>query len=103
MYTPGPKHPWIGLLVLIVIRFVASGVGGTVTYREIQKWYRLAKEREVMDRMTAQKHIPAGEKVAIWLTAGERKLRSPDEQAGAEAVGQAARTTLHGLHGPIYS
>ena len=62
-----------------------------------------AKEREVMDRMTAQKHIPAGEKVAIWLTAGERKLRSPDEQAGAEAVGQAARTTLHGLHGPIYS
>jgi hypothetical protein len=42
MYAPGPKHPWIGLLVLIVIRFVASGVGGTVTYREIQKWYRLS-------------------------------------------------------------
>ena len=41
MYAPGPKHLWIGLLVLIVIRFVASGVGGAVTYREIQKWYRL--------------------------------------------------------------
>ena len=35
------KHPWIGLLVLIVICLVASGVGGAVTYREIQKWYRL--------------------------------------------------------------
>ena len=26
MYAPGPKHLWIGLLVLIVIRFVALGV-----------------------------------------------------------------------------
>ena len=27
-----------------------------------------------MDRMMTRKHIPAGEKVAVWLTAGERKL-----------------------------
>ena len=43
--SPGaPKHPWIGLLVLIVICFAASGVGGAVTYPEIENWYaKLAK------------------------------------------------------------
>ena len=44
MSATAPKHPWIGLLVLIVICFAVSGVGGAVTYPEIENWYaKLAK------------------------------------------------------------
>jgi translocator protein len=44
MSPTAPKHPWIGLVVLIVICFAASGVGGAVTYPEIENWYaKLAK------------------------------------------------------------
>jgi translocator protein len=39
MFARIPKHPWIGLLVLIVICFAASGVGGAVTYPQIENWY----------------------------------------------------------------
>ena len=39
MSATAPKHPWIGLLVLIVICFAVSGVGGAVTYPEIENWY----------------------------------------------------------------
>lgn len=39
-----PKHPWIGLVVLVALCFAASGVGGAVTYPEIENWYaKLAK------------------------------------------------------------
>ncbi len=39
MFATAPKHPWIGLLVLIVICFAASGLGGAVTYPQIKNWY----------------------------------------------------------------
>jgi tryptophan-rich sensory protein len=39
-----PKHPWIDLIVLVALCFAASGVGGAVTYSEIENWYaQLAK------------------------------------------------------------
>jgi tryptophan-rich sensory protein len=43
--TPSPlKHPWIGLIVLLVICFAAAGVGGAVTTPKIPGWYaNLAK------------------------------------------------------------
>ena len=44
MAPTSPKHPWIGLVVLIAICFAASGVGGLVTYPQIENWYaNLAK------------------------------------------------------------
>ena len=39
-----PKHPWIGLVVLIVLCFAVSGAGAAVTSPAIESWYvRLAK------------------------------------------------------------
>ena len=33
------KHPWIGLIVLLVVCFAAAGVGGAVTAPKIPGWY----------------------------------------------------------------
>ena len=34
-----PKHPWIGLIVLLVVCFAAAGIGGAVTTPKISTWY----------------------------------------------------------------
>ena len=34
-----PKHPWIGLAVLLVVCFAAAGIGGAVTTPKIGTWY----------------------------------------------------------------
>ena len=34
-----PKHPWIGLIVLLVVCFAAAGIGGAVTTPKIGTWY----------------------------------------------------------------
>jgi tryptophan-rich sensory protein len=34
-----PKHPWIGLIVFLVVCFAAAGVGGAVTTPKISTWY----------------------------------------------------------------
>jgi hypothetical protein len=39
MSATAPKHPWIGPVVLILICFAASGVGGAVTTLKIDNWY----------------------------------------------------------------
>ena len=33
------KHPWIGLIVLLVLCFAAAGIGGAVTTSQIDGWY----------------------------------------------------------------
>lgn len=38
MHTP-PKHPWIGLICLLVLCFGAAGIGGAVTTPNIGGWY----------------------------------------------------------------
>jgi tryptophan-rich sensory protein len=38
MTTP-PKYPWLGLVVWIVVCFVAAGIGGAVTTPNIGSWY----------------------------------------------------------------
>jgi len=44
MVSTPPKHPWIGLVVLIVVCFAVSGMGAAVTYPAVESWYgRLAK------------------------------------------------------------
>lgn len=44
MSLTAPKHPWISLIVLIVLCFAVSGLGGLATYSEIGNWYaKLAK------------------------------------------------------------
>jgi tryptophan-rich sensory protein len=35
----GPKRQTVGLVVLIALCFAASGVGGAVTYPQIESWY----------------------------------------------------------------
>ncbi|MHB8898248.1 MAG: TspO/MBR family protein [Thermoguttaceae bacterium] len=39
MDTTAPKHPWIGLVLLLVLCFSAAGVGGAVTTPKIDGWY----------------------------------------------------------------
>lgn len=39
-HTP-PKHPWIGLFVLIVLCFIAASIGGAVTGPKIDSWYAI--------------------------------------------------------------
>ena len=34
-----PKHPWIGLVVFLVVCFAAAGIGGAVTTPKIATWY----------------------------------------------------------------
>jgi len=34
-----PKHPWLGLLALLVICFAVAGIGGAVTSPKIGNWY----------------------------------------------------------------
>jgi translocator protein len=34
-----PKHPWLGLIVFLVICFAAAGIGGAVTTPKIATWY----------------------------------------------------------------
>lgn len=34
-----PKRPWIGLIVFLVICFVAAGIGSAVTTPQIDGWY----------------------------------------------------------------
>ncbi len=34
-----PKHPWIGLVVFLVVCFAAAGIGGAVTAPKIDNWY----------------------------------------------------------------
>ena len=36
--TP-PEHPWIGLIVLVVICFAAAGLGGVAATPKIDNWY----------------------------------------------------------------
>ena len=36
-----PKHPWLGLIVLVVICFAAAGIGGAVTTPKIDHWYAI--------------------------------------------------------------
>ncbi len=38
MHTP-PKHPWIGLILLLLLCFGAAGIGGAVTTPNIDGWY----------------------------------------------------------------
>ena len=35
-----PKHPWIGLVLFLVVCFAAAGIGGAVTTPKIGTWYR---------------------------------------------------------------
>ena len=39
MFATVPKHPWIGLIVLLVVCFAAAGIGGAVTTPKIATWY----------------------------------------------------------------
>jgi tryptophan-rich sensory protein len=34
-----PKHPWLGLVIFVVICFAAAGIGGAVTTPKIGTWY----------------------------------------------------------------
>ena len=34
-----PKHQWLGLIVFVIVCFVAAGVGGMVTAPNIPSWY----------------------------------------------------------------
>ena len=34
-----PKHPWLGLVVFLVVCFAAAGIGGAVTTPKIATWY----------------------------------------------------------------
>ncbi len=34
-----PKHPWIGLVIFLVVCFAAAGIGGAVTTPKIATWY----------------------------------------------------------------
>ena len=34
-----PKHPWIGLVLFLVVCFAAAGIGGAVTTPKIGTWY----------------------------------------------------------------
>ena len=34
-----PKHPWIGLILLLLLCFGAAGIGGAVTAPAIDGWY----------------------------------------------------------------
>ena len=34
-----PKHPWIGLIVFLIVCFAAAGIGGAVTTPKIGTWY----------------------------------------------------------------
>jgi len=44
MAAIGPKRQVLGLVVLLVLCFGASGVGGAITYPQIEGWYaRLPK------------------------------------------------------------
>ena len=39
MTHAAPKHAWIGLIVLLVLCFMAAGIGGAVTTPKIDGWY----------------------------------------------------------------
>lgn len=39
MVPSSPKHPWIGLIVLLVVCFAAAGIGGAATTSKIPGWY----------------------------------------------------------------
>lgn len=39
MTQTSPKHPWIGLIVLIVLCFTAAGLGSAATTPKIDGWY----------------------------------------------------------------
>ncbi len=34
-----PKHPWLGLIVFLVVCFAAAGIGGAITTPKIATWY----------------------------------------------------------------
>jgi benzodiazapine receptor len=34
-----PKHPWLGLIVFLILCFAAAGIGGAVTTPKIANWY----------------------------------------------------------------
>ena len=34
-----PRHPWVGLVVFLVVCFAAAGIGGAVTTPKIGTWY----------------------------------------------------------------
>ena len=34
-----PKHPWLGLVLFLVVCFAAAGIGGAVTTPKIATWY----------------------------------------------------------------
>jgi len=34
-----PRHPWLGLLLFLVLCFAAAGIGGAVTTPKIGTWY----------------------------------------------------------------
>jgi tryptophan-rich sensory protein len=34
-----PKHPWLGLVIFLVLCFAAAGIGGAVTTPKIGTWY----------------------------------------------------------------
>ena len=39
MSVTAPKHPWLGLVVFVVVCFAAAGIGGAVTTPKIATWY----------------------------------------------------------------
>ena len=34
-----PRHPWLGLVIFLVVCFAAAGIGGAVTTPKIATWY----------------------------------------------------------------
>jgi tryptophan-rich sensory protein len=39
MQTTPPKHPWLALLVLLILCFAVAGLGGLTTTPNIPNWY----------------------------------------------------------------
>jgi tryptophan-rich sensory protein len=39
MAPSSPKHPWLGLVVFLIVCFAAAGIGGAVTTPKIAGWY----------------------------------------------------------------
>ena len=108
MSATAPKHPWIGLLVLIVICFAVSGVGGAVTYPEIENWHaKLVKPTwtppdSVFGPVWSALYL--GMAIAAWLVWRQRGLAGalgPLPLFGVQLLLNTAWSWLFfGLHSP---
>jgi translocator protein len=100
-----PKHPWLTLLVLLLLCFSAAGVGGLVTTPNIPNWYaNLAKPSWtppgwIFGPVWSVLYLSMA--VAAWLVWRRGDSAVPMTLFGIQLVFNAAWSWLFfGLHSP---